>query len=445
MSSKVHGAVFLNSFLTRAQRPDIQDCLKKSEIKPTQSLKCPTGCLTDGVHKCAVDKSVPSFKLPTLTIAAELDGLVRITRIAEAFYTQSSVAYKHPVVVIPAASHASVLNEGVSLSSKITDLDLKAEISNSVAASQVAQVVRSFILNISGVNSIETSVLQHKVTEASTYFAPIIEAFVQLEGNWFFTGGDEENGSSGWAAGAQQLLASPTPVAVHGWGKSTNEFHLLSDEDKIPPYFRPMHRASIDANTIDSTTIAQLRFVEVSLADVGIGLNGFGIIKEEKTAILGQLSDNGESFVSAIEIATKMRSRQYLFNVTNASEGAADSLDDGNRCADINQRAINWAISKLSLAAANRYASGRKIIVSSDIKPFPPAGPFFIWKYITLEESSSTLTVSSPYGFYSMSSNPYGAGTHYCKLLSPARALEFMLVDSLRSAPKKPSLRISMY
>ena len=82
---------------------------------------------------------------------------------------------------------------------------------------------------------------------------------------------------------------------------------------------------------MDTVTITQLRFVEVSLVDVAVGLNGFGIIKEEKNAVLHKLVDDGEGFVSAIEIATKLRSRQYLFNATEAVEGADPALDSGNR------------------------------------------------------------------------------------------------------------------
>ncbi len=53
----VGGLILINSFLTRSQRTDLQQCAKKNAIVPTRSLKYPTGYLADGVHNCAADKS----------------------------------------------------------------------------------------------------------------------------------------------------------------------------------------------------------------------------------------------------------------------------------------------------------------------------------------------------------------------------------------------------
>lgn len=49
-----------------------------------------------------------SYTVPTLTIGGELDGLSRVTRIAEAFYQQVTVQQRgaqFPVVVLPGVSH----------------------------------------------------------------------------------------------------------------------------------------------------------------------------------------------------------------------------------------------------------------------------------------------------------------------------------------------------
>jgi hypothetical protein len=49
-----------------------------------------------------------SYTVPTLTIGGELDGLSRVTRIAEAFYQQVTVQQhgaQFPVVVLPGVSH----------------------------------------------------------------------------------------------------------------------------------------------------------------------------------------------------------------------------------------------------------------------------------------------------------------------------------------------------
>jgi hypothetical protein len=75
--------------------------------------------------------------------------------------------------------------------------------------------------------------------------------------------------------------------------------------------------------------------------------------------------------------------------------------------------------------------------VGSDLGPYN-AGPLWIYNYMTyLEEKDSTgravMTVKAPMMKtplnYSISA---AAGFHYCKILSPARALEWMMVDGMR-------------
>ena len=75
--------------------------------------------------------------------------------------------------------------------------------------------------------------------------------------------------------------------------------------------------------------------------------------------------------------------------------------------------------------------------MANDMKPFPPAGPWWIWNYLQYTKNTTTagkptLDVASWYAFYSTSGLAYGAGNHYCKLLSPARAMEWIYTDSLK-------------
>ncbi len=67
-----------------------------------------------------------------------------------------------------------------------------------------------------------------------------------------------------------------------------------------------------------------------------------------------------------------------------------------------------------------------------DTKPTIPAGPWWIWSYLDFSPNGNCVSVSSYYAFFNLQANEYGRGNHYCKLLSPARALEWILVDGLR-------------
>ena len=93
--SKAKAVVLVAGFLERVWRPDIAKCMKSWEIQPTLRCPkglCPGGYLEDGVHNCsATSLPSPSYPLPSLSIGGELDGLVRISRIAEAWYTQQDL------------------------------------------------------------------------------------------------------------------------------------------------------------------------------------------------------------------------------------------------------------------------------------------------------------------------------------------------------------------
>jgi len=76
---------------------------------------------------------------------------------------------------------------------------------------------------------------------------------------------------------------------------------------------------------------------------------------------------------------------------------------------------------------------GQKIVTGDDNGPYN-AGPLWIWKFMEYDESEdhSTLTVHSammrtPIDYFIESA----AGFHYCKVLSPFRAMEHMYIDSL--------------
>ena len=106
----------------------------------------------------------------------------------------------------------------------------------------------------------------------------------------------------------------------------------------------------------------------------------------------------------------------------------------GNRCADINDASIKWAYTHLSKTAKANYDKfGVKLVTGDDLGPFNE-GPLWIWTFMKYEKdlANTTMTVSSP-----MMRTPTdyfvqsAAGFHYCKVLSPFHALEWMMVDGL--------------
>jgi len=106
----------------------------------------------------------------------------------------------------------------------------------------------------------------------------------------------------------------------------------------------------------------------------------------------------------------------------------------GNRCGEINQAALDWALKHADDDAVARYNSvGEKMVIGDDTGPYNN-GPQWIWYEVEKDENSdkTEVTVKSPTmveptEFFISAS----AGIHFCKLLSPFTALEWIYVDSL--------------
>jgi hypothetical protein len=474
-AESLDGLLLLSSFLERTHRPTIEECLAKkqeidydSEFPPNAGehpdtpnpLGCRLGCLVDGVHDCYGDNSI-DFPMPTLTIAGGLDGVTRVTRMAEAWYTQvvqtTGGATQHPVVVVNGMNHANLL-EGAP-GNQVSEMDLTSESEPLDDRATVAATFRSFF---GPAKTIDASL----AAQTEEFFAPIVTAFVDMEGSWWFTGADEEHGPArfedadpnlsdvacGWSAMAHKMMMSPLPEGVTWTEDPNDEFRLVSDAPFVPPYRRAEHRPVLDCGNgeqgqgsgIDcpegntdmffSRTVSQLRYVPVTLRESQVGLNAEAILRDEKISILTELADDGLDYLSAFELTTKMNSRQKVYRMFGFD--SPDSLDEGSRCRTINEAAYEWALDTVSVEARERYeAKGTKYVFVDDIAPRIEAGPFFIWTYVeyTPRPRLDVVEVAAVKAFFPLSAGEYGAGNHYCKLISPARVVEWIMVDSLRA------------
>lgn len=111
-------------------------------------------------------------------------------------------------------------------------------------------------------------------------------------------------------------------------------------------------------------------------------------VSENKYDFLDEL-DTGFYPVSASEIKTKLNSRQRVQQ--KAGYEFSDFHEDdevGNRCAEINQIAIDWGYDHLSKQAKQNYDNfGEKLVVGTDKGPYNE-GPLWIWTFMDYTENS---------------------------------------------------------
>jgi hypothetical protein len=160
--------------------------------------------------------------------------------------------------------------------------------------------------------------------------------------------------------------------------------------------------------------------------------------------------DTGFTSVACDELRVKMKSRQSVHLAAGVANASFTELDDRNDiCQSLNQHSIQL----IEQAIANpRYAEsglkriyerylriGYRLQVGEDLGPFN-AGPTWIWQPLKFEKGQDggggnvavvrSPSMRTPQDFWV----PLSAGFHYCKLMSPARVLEWIYLDGIREA-----------
>jgi len=124
------------------------------------------------------------YTVPTLTLNGCLDGLYRVTRVAESYYhhklnqKNSTVVDNFPVVMVKGATHMQ-FSSGVP-STQVLNNDLIPEISDEEAHSTYGQIISSFMDFRMGKKA---DILNNFIKQTEDILNPIIEA-LQFEGSY---------------------------------------------------------------------------------------------------------------------------------------------------------------------------------------------------------------------------------------------------------------------
>ncbi len=130
------------------------------------------------------------------------------------------------------------------------------------------------------------------------------------------------------------------------------------------------------------------------------------------------------------EIQCKLRSKD---SIEDLLEFDLDGTDDGY-CRDINQKALDWALSQLNETQLTRYEDTGRTLVFVEDQVFG-AGGGWVGAPIVYTEVGETIEVTAPAMYVSYNDPELDAttdvkykGVHYCKLLAPSQIL-FWLVE----------------
>ena len=362
-----------------------------------------------------------NYPVPTMTLGGEMDGLCRVTRIMEEYYFRilhaadpDTALRNFPVLVIQGLSHIQFASGDPPTLVKARDL--KPEISLDDAHEILAGFISAF-LKVQMGDKIGMMPLVDASHATSVFLQPIITAY-ELEGFYSFKPPCNSNPPSShcttgskWSERAQQIMGGLTTAK-------------LNDTDAFHPVWQinPVHLPHVNSKCASPNASCVLLTNTVTQN-----------VYEQLDSL-----DTGFVATSAYEMRVKLKSRQAIMDAAGYKNVNFNTSDGGSICRTINEASYEWAQGNVAQATLARFKKyGVQIVPGDDLGPYNE-GPLWIWKSLAYSDGKDstgrqTLEVKSV-----MMRTPIdytikaAAGMHYCKLLSPARATEWMYVDGLR-------------
>jgi hypothetical protein len=137
---------------------------------------------------------------------------------------------------------------------------------------------------------------------------------------------------------------------------------------------------------------------------------------------------NTGSISAASEIACKLLSSDRI-----AAQLGVKAAEPNVDCRAGNRRAVEIAEKLAAPSTLKRFKkSGRGWCFEEDVATLGNVGPLWVFKdKLSLKETSKCMSVTSPLLKTGLDSKIY-PGNHYCKFLSPARVLDWMMTDGLK-------------
>uniref|UniRef100_A0A7S0J1I7 Chlorophyllase n=1 Tax=Calcidiscus leptoporus TaxID=127549 RepID=A0A7S0J1I7_9EUKA len=357
---------------------------------------------------------VAAFPLPVFTVGAELDGgLARPGITAKSLASSDAAAATHgtdwqlasrPVVVLKGLDHSSFcpgfrvpgdvwpadtpFDEGVGLTGAAVGAFLTLRMGAAAPAAAAAAARKLLAAHLAWTRELLSPLLKAMVMEGqlSPASLPVI-------------------GVAPWCATAQRIIANldsatATDVALRAQLVAPGDFeHSRAGYAKV--------------------------------AGGGVEVNVSGDAVHYGTGV----ADVANSCLApAKQIGCKLVSGARLAALRNTSVGPQRS------CADVNAEAVRVARTLLSQTEAGRGTlsrhdvRGRRLCTVPDRHTIGDVGPLFVHGSVSYSDNASCLAVAA----LALGPTPLDSllfpGVHYCQLLSPARVIDYFMVDSLKNA-----------
>ena len=393
-----------------------------------------------------------AYPVPTMAIDGSLDGLYRVTRQAETYYHQvlhpnaAASPDDFPVVIFEGVTHMQFASG--TPPSNVAKNDLKPEVSYAQAYTLISDVMSDFLRSQLNSDAKARAAISAQVMNTGTLLQPLILALEQ-EGYHHF----QEPCNSDYQMPAKCAAYPQYPSnnikrkpqsssCTCGTPFSAIAQAVMGTSSESPLFPSSITISSVDAvHAVSEITPIHLPHIWSNCSDPKSTCSiQVTTVTQPIYSDLDSL-DTGFYYQSASELRVKLKSRQSLLlaagvNPSLIQFNATDTA--GYNCAKINQASYDWALKNAGTKAKARYTKiGEPLVMGKDIF-LSNAGPAWIWNPMEYKETTQgTTKVTNVYAPSSHTPVDYplkaAAGFHYCKVLSPARAMEWIYIDGLRN------------
>ena len=295
-----------------------------------------------------INKTKHSSFPPVYTIGAELDGMTRITRIAESFYYDY---FSHPTnspraplikqdqtVIVTGMCHFQFVSSGEP-TKIIRENDIAPEIELSEAQNRTTSLITAFMRStLNQATDSDTRLINDYMQSTQALVLPILsgfdlEGFYDLKPPCYNQTRDDCNQGSRWTQVSQNQMSSIDP-------------RYLNITDTFRPAAQiPEHFPSIKAKNCPGENC----LLKISTYTENV-------------------YDNVMVSIAAREMRTKMISHQAVLEAFTGKKFDFNQTDSGNICAEINKKSLAWAFLNAPEKTLKRYlAKGKMIVPGNDI------------------------------------------------------------------------------
>jgi len=439
----------LSSISSQVSAPGSKICITHGPDAAIALL--PTKTCTHVVLLGAPPSSLLSLSLsqPLLVVGGSLDGVSRFTDFAVARHRFSAPTRRF--AAIDGASHHSFASGPPSELSKAQDIT--ASVAQPAVHTHTAGLIKDFV------GAGPSPVLDAAEVRAAQLAAPLVAA-LKLEGS---TALGHPSCNSDFPTnptckypkfpdhslpfGPAPAPSPPLPsdcVCGSPWVRDyANPMIAGFSESKEPSYTVLSNDAYQDVSDTHPFHLPHI-FNSCTAGSATCQLN--------TTTLTMPISKAGDLFpnitsppVSFFEFRTKMKSRQAVWEAAGLGDQDQKKTDNNmTMCKAINQRAYDWALANAETSVRARFEKDGEafVMVDDKVATIGITGPEWIKDelvYTRAKTASGSQVEIQSWQFVVGNTNGgsvpwfFPVGMHYCKLLSPARAMEWIYTDGLRT------------